>query len=125
MVMTNLVLTRKGATTAALPAILAVIPRAKLGPQKYGRGHQPPTRKGARAVITGKEEDAEKAVTKVNKEIQTSESKRKISPRFPATTGHAATDSASTLTHAAIVTMGRKEIKTKQQGQRQPNHPCL
>ena len=125
MVMTNLVLTRKGATTAALPAILAVILRAKLGPQKYGKGHQPPTRKGAKGVIRGKEEAAVKAVRKVLKGIQASESKRRTSQRFPATTGHAATDSASTLTHAAIVTMGRKEIKTKQQGQRQPNHPCL
>jgi len=76
-------------------------------------------------VIRGNEEAAVKAVIKVLKGIQASESKRRTSQRFPATTGHAATASASTLMPAVTVTKGQKGIKTKQQGQRLLNLQCL
>jgi hypothetical protein len=102
-----------------------VILRARLGPQKYGKGRQPPIRKSAKGAIRGKMEAAGITVIKAIKGIQTSESKRRISPKFPATTGHAATASASTLMRAVIVTMGQKEIMPKQQVLKLQNHQCL
>jgi hypothetical protein len=123
MAMTSLVQTRKDAITAALLAILAVIPRAKPGQPTFGRGHLPPTRKSVKVVRKQKGQAVAKVVT--SKGIRTRESKIKISQRFHATIGHVGMVSANTQTPADTVTMGRKAIKKKQQGQELLEHQCL